>query len=144
MSDKEKFDFEKAVLEDFKASVVKTTLKSVYNPVQKGECKITRGEATEATKRCGVYALFLDNELKKIGRAITGHGIFTRMSQYYRMKTKDGALKHINKQNRDKIVVWYFNLNTAKDCWAAEKYLQAKAYYAGEEMEWDDEVKKDS
>ena len=137
MSDKEKFDFEKVVLDDFKATVIKSTLKDIFNADEKGN-----GHSNEFTKLPGVYALFLDGELKKIGRAITGAGIFTRMSQYYRQK--DGKLDYIDDTNKDKIVVWYFNLVNAKDCWAAEKYLQAKAYYAGEKMEWDDEVSSNS
>ena len=131
------FDFEKVVLEDFKATVIKSTLKDIYNANEKDI-----GHSTKLTKMRGVYALFLDGELKKIGRAITGSGIFTRMSQYYRQK--DGKLDYIDDTNKDKIVVWYFNLVNAKDCWAAEKHLQAKAYYAGEKMEWDDEVSSNS
>ena len=137
MYDMKRFDFEKVVLEDFKATVVKTTLKDIFNVDKKGN-----GRSTKATRGRGVYALFYENKLMKIGRAITGSGIFTRMSQYYRQK--DGKLDDIDDTNKDKVVVWYFNLVNAKDCWAAEKHLQAKAYYAGEEMEWDDEVKKDS
>lgn len=137
MSDKEKFDFEKVVLDDFKATIVKSTLKDIFNADKEG-----KGHSTKSTRGRGVYALFYENELMKIGRAITGSGIFTRMSQYYRQK--DGKLDYIDDTNKDKIIVWYFNLVNAKDCWAAEKYLQAKAYYAGEKMEWDDEVSSNS
>lgn len=126
------FDFSKVVLEDYKITVVEAKLKDIYNS---GNCK--RGRSTNETKRCGVYALFLNNELKKIGRAITGNGIFTRMSQYYR---QDCGIKQITDQNKDEILVRYFTLNSRKDCWAAEKYLQAKAYYAGEKMPWDEEI----
>lgn len=143
-NESEEFRFDEVVSNKFNVSVKKSTLKNIFNANPKGINKKDRGMATEETKKRGVYALFLDGILKKIGRAITGNGIFTRMSQYYRMKEKDGALKYITEENKDKIEVWYFNLESNRDCWAAEKYLQAKAYYAGEEMEWDNEVHQDS
>ena len=129
------FEFDKEVLKNFKITVCKSTLKEIYNVQENGN-----GKSTPVTRRKGVYAILYKGELKKIGRAIVGEGIFTRMSQYYRQK--DGTIKEINDANKDDIEVWYFTLDVDKDCWAAEKLLQAIAYYSGEKMEWDKEIKE--
>ncbi len=82
----------------------------------------------------GIYALYLDGELKKIGKAVYNKGIFTRMSQYYRL-TPEG-LSQITKNNRDKIEVKFFFLKK-DDCWIAERKLQGIAWDAGERMPWE-------
>lgn len=129
------FSFEEIVLKEFKTSVIKQTLSEVFNKGKNGE-----GQSTEQTSRIGVYALYYNNRLKKIGKAVCPGGIFKRMSQYYR--GKDGSISYITSRNREAVQVQYFNLLTVKDCWAAEKFLQSMAYYENEPMPWDDELNK--
>ena len=109
--------------------VVETTLKEIYNWNGSSGC------STEKTKKKGVYALFYENELKKIGKATDKNGIFHRMSQYYR-GDKNGGLTEINEQNRDKIKVLYFN-PPEEECWFDERRLQVIAHDCGEEMPWE-------
>ena len=109
--------------------VVKTTLKKIYN-FNNG-----KGCSTEETRKVGVYALFEQDKLRKIGKATDENGIFHRMSQYYRGDKKGGSTK-INKENRDKIEVLYFNL-PKEECWFAERRLQVIAHDCGEEMSWE-------
>lgn len=126
-----KFDFIKEVSTHYPGiSIVKTSLKEIYN------CKGDKGCSTEETKKKGVYALFYQDELKKIGKATDKYGIFHRMSQYYR-GDKTGGLTEINEGNRDKIKVLYFNLSE-DECWFAERRLQVIAHDYGEAMPWED------
>lgn len=112
-----------------KAKIYKDNLKSLYN---KGRSKTnTTGKA--------VYALYLNRELKKIGKAVCGKGLFTRMSQYYRL-AKAGC-KKITKSNRDNIEVEYFFLDDKTDCWIAERKLQVDAWDNGEKMPWEDKTR---
>ena len=127
---KKKFDFIKAVNEHYPdINVVTTTLKEIYNWNGISGC------STEETKKKGVYALFYENELKKIGKATDKMGIFHRMSQYYR-EDKTGGLTEINEQNKDKIEVLYFN-PPEEECWFAERRLQVIAHDYGEKMPWE-------
>lgn len=130
---KMKFNFSLIVRFIYHKKVFEKSLLDIYDADSKGI-----GRSNEETRGCGVYAIYLGNELKKIGRAITGVGIFTRMSQYCRMGS--GKSKYINKNNQKNVIVKYFKLETPKECWAAEKFLQAIAYYCHEKMDWDDEV----
>lgn len=126
----ERFDFTEEVKKYYpKLEVVTASLKEIYN------CKGTRGRSTERTRQKGVYALFYQNELKKIGKATDKHGVFHRMSQYYRKDAK-GGLKYIDKNNRDKIKVLYFN-PPEEECWFAERRLQVIAHDLGEKMPWE-------
>lgn len=133
-----KFDFEQEVISKFGDKPIKSTIREVYNP-QKGLIH-TKGVATDQTNKMGVYALYEDGNLMKIGKAVYG-GIFKRMGQYYRGDKTGGLKTYINKQNRDNIVIKYFNLKSAEECWAAERYLQAQAFYYGESMLWEDKSK---
>lgn len=126
----EKFDFTKEVNKYYpNAEVVNTTLKDIYNLNGK------RGKGTEQTRKKGVYALYYENKLKKIGKATDKNGIFHRMSQYYR-GDKKGGLTQINTTNKDDIVVLCFNPDE-KECWFAERRLQVIAHDCGEEMPWE-------
>ncbi len=125
------FDFEKIVMDKFKVTSVTTTMKEIC------ESKTSKGERN-ANRDIGIYALYLDDNLMKIGRAVTNDGIFTRMKQYYNGRPE--GLQEITTDNKDTITVKYFNLPTRRDCWAAEKYLQAEAYYSFENMPWDHEI----
>ena len=136
---KNNFDFEKEVKKHYGKckKVYEKKLSAIYNC--NNDKKV--GKSTEETSIKGVYALYLDGQLMKIGRAITGSGIFTRMSQYYRL-SNEGS-KYITEKNRDLIEVKYFELTDNKECWAGEKRLQVIAFDCGEKMPWDDEVEKD-
>lgn len=57
------------------------------------------------------------------------------MSQYYR-GDKTGGLSKIDVNNRDEIIVLYFN-PSEKECWYAERRLQVIAHDCGEEMPWE-------
>lgn len=132
------FDFEKEVNKlypDKAKKVYKTTLKKVYN---ESDIK-TRGVSTEETRQKGVYALYENGELKKIGKASDKNGVFHRVSSYYRGK-KDGT-KWIKKKNREDIEIQYFHLEKVEECWYAERKLQTLAYEKGEEMPWEDKTR---
>jgi hypothetical protein len=125
-----KFDFIKEVNKHYpNIDVVTTSLKEIYN------CKGCRGCSTEETIKKGVYALYYQDELKKIGKATDKSGIFHRMSQYYR-GDKTGGLIEINVDNRDEIKVLYFN-PSEEECWFAERRLQVIAHDCGERMPWE-------
>lgn len=127
---KKKFNFIEEVKVHYpNIDVVKTTLKEIYN------CKNGKGHSTEKTKKMGVYAIYYQDELKKIGKATYKYGIFHRMSQYYR-GDKKGGLAEINKENRDEIEVLYFNLSK-DECWFAERRLQVIAHDCEENMPWE-------
>ena len=126
-----RFDFKTEVHKYYSnATVESATLKEIFNKNKNG-----RGRSTEKTKQKGVYALFLDGKMMKIGKATDKYGIFHRMSQYYR-GDKKGGLKFINDENKDKIEVLYFNL-CKKEIWFAERRLQVLAHDKGEEMPWE-------
>ena len=118
------FDFDAEVKKIYNATVTTMFLELVYN----------NGKSQDTTAGAGVYALYCNNELKKIGKAVYRKGIFTRMSQYYRM-TKEGV-KQIAKKNRNKIEVKFFFLNS-DECWIAARRLQVIAWDAGEQMPWE-------
>lgn len=125
------FNFDKCVLKKFKVTSITTTMKDI--------CTSTSSKTSRNSNRnMGIYALYLDGQLMKIGRAVTGYGIYTRMKQYYEIK-KEG-IAEISDLNKDQIIVKYFNLPSRRDCWAAEKFLQAEAYYSNEKMLWDHEI----
>ncbi len=110
-----RFDFINEVNKHYPdIKVVETTLKEIYNWNGSSGC------STEKTKKKGVYALFYENELKKIGKATD----------------KNGGLTEINEQNRDKIKVLYFN-PPEEECWFDERRLQVIAHDCGEEMPWE-------
>ncbi len=73
-----------------------------------------RRKSNNETTKKGVYALYLDGILMKIGQATDKQGIFHRMSQYYRMN--DGKCGKITSNNRDNIKVKYFNKDSIEDC----------------------------
>ena len=128
---KEKFNFETEVKKKYpNREVLKSSLKDIYN------LKNGKGHSTEQTKKKGVYALFYNEELKKIGKATDKNGIFHRMSQYYRGDT-NGGLKEIDEGNRDEIKVLYFNLPSEEECWVEERRFQVLAYDCGEKMPWE-------
>ena len=110
-------------------TVYKDTLKHIYN----------NGKAQNTTTGCAVYALYLNGELKKIGKAVCNKGLFTRMSQYYRL-TEEGC-KSISKSNRDKVEVEYFFLTPKIECWIAERKMQVDAWDNGETMPWENKTR---
>lgn len=118
------FDFDAEVKKMYNKTVTTTSLKAAYN----------NGKSQSTTSGAGVYALYYNNMLKKIGKAVYRKGIFTRMSQYYRL-TSEG-LSQISEANRDKIEVKFFFLHR-DDCWIAERKLQVVAWDAGERMPWE-------
>ena len=131
------FDFELLVPMIYGCPVHKGTIESIYDAKRQSQRKNTVDDVKDSTHKKGVYALYYEGELKKIGQAADSKsGIFHRMSQYYRQI--DGSSKYITKHNRDSISVLYFNLETSKDCWAAERFLQAIAFYMGESMPWEE------
>lgn len=83
----------------------------------------------------GIYALYENNQLKKIGKAIYG-GIHHRMVQYYNIN-KSGGSKYITTSNRDKIEVRFFTLKDQQELWYAERRFQVIAHDCGENMEWE-------
>ena len=128
------FNFTKTVKKLYPSAKVKIMLlKDIYNIGNSNQ-----GQSTEETKLSGIYALYENNNLMKIGKAVCGKGIFKRMSQYYRGSL--AGLAAITSANRDKIVVQFFTLDGSEECWIAERRLQIAAWDEGEKMPW--EVKK--
>lgn len=109
-------------------TVNKDLLKNIYN-----------NKSQNTTTGYAVYALYLNGELKKIGKAVYNKGLFTRMSQYYRL-TKEGC-KCISKSNRDEVEVEYFFLKKKIDCWVAERRMQVDAWDNGETMPWENKTR---
>lgn len=126
------FNFNDEVEKYYKITPIKTTIKDICNQASNG-----RGSPTPATRKIGVYALYENNILVKIGKATYTTGIYHRMSQYYNMN-RTGGLRQITESNRDKIVVKYFNLDSIEQCWVAERRLQVIAYDCGEKMPWEE------
>ncbi len=122
------FNFANEVNTYFKKTVNSGSLKKLYN----------NGKSTTATSGTCVYALYLNGKLKKIGKAVYGKGLFTRMSQYYRL-TKEGC-KKISNLNKNNIQVEYFFLNK-NDCWYVERKLQSLAWEQGETQPWEDKTR---
>lgn len=101
------------------------TLKEVYNEKQ------GKGTPTDETKQKGIYALYLDGKLFKIGKATDQReGIFHRVSQYYRISPE--GTDFITLDNRDSIKIIYFHVETQEECWFYERKLQVIAYENGE------------
>jgi hypothetical protein len=121
------FNFDNEVKKLYNQEATVLSLKSVYND----------GKSTHDTRGTGIYALFLDNKLMKIGKAVWDKGIFTRMSQYYRCDNAGCA--EITNDNRDKVYVHFIKLDKDK-CWLEERRLQVYAADLGEKMPW--EIKK--
>ena len=117
------FDFDAEVKKFYKATVSTMSLKDAYS-----------GKSQTTNSGAGIYALYCDGELKKIGKAVYDKGIFNRMSQYYRLAPE--GLSQISETNRDKIEVKFFFLNS-DECWIAERRLQVIAWDAGEQMPWE-------
>lgn len=135
-----KFDFSKLAKEIYGCSIYCGTIKSVYNPKFDKCNNLIKGQSTNQTRKIGVYALFYEDKLMKIGQAADkSGGVFHRMSQYYR--GNDGCCRHINIDNRDDVKVLYFNLESHEKCWAAERFLQGLADIMGEEMPWEEKVR---
>lgn len=127
----EKFEFSTIVRLIFDKDCNKSTLKRIYN--DKTGCN--RGKSTEETRKMGVYALYENDNLMKIGQAADRNGVFHRVSQYYR--GRDGKCSEINTNNRDNITIEYVNFDTVEDCWSAERLLQGIAHKMGEAMPWE-------
>ncbi len=125
------WSFEKAAKKFYSnVKVYKDTLKNIYN----------NGKAQNTTTGWAVYALYLNGKLKKIGKAVCNKGLFTRMSQYYRL-TKEGC-KRISNSNRNKVKVEYFFCLSSKiDCWIAERKMQVDAWDNGETMPWENKTR---
>lgn len=115
------FDFEKEVNKYYKNAIVDT---KKLSEIAKTKRKYTF---------CAIYALYENNQLKKIGKAIYG-GIHHRMVQYYNGKS---GSKFITVSNRNYIVVKYFTLKDKSELWYAERRLQVIAHDSGEKMEWE-------
>lgn len=124
------WSFKSAVSKFYKnAEFHENSLKEIYNG----------GKSKDLTCGKAVYALYLDGELMKIGKAVHGQGLFTRMSQYYRLD-KAGC-EMIDTSNEDKIKVEYFFLPSGEECWAAERRLQVEAWDNSETMPWEDKTR---
>lgn len=120
----EKFDFEKEVRDNYgddikvfteKLSIFANTKKIYISP--------------------GIYALYENNQLKKIGKAVYG-GIHHRMVQYYNMNNSGGS-EYISISNRNEIEVRFFILEDTTELWYAERRFQVIAHDCGESMEWE-------
>ena len=122
------FEFDNEVQKSYSKTVTIMTLKDAYN----------NGKSQPTTSGSGIYALFYNKELKKIGKAVCGKGIFTRMSQYYRL-TKEGCIK-IKEHNKDIVEVHFFMLDKSL-CWLEERRLQVKAADNGELMPWENKTR---
>lgn len=83
-----------------------------------------------------IYALYENDKLMKIGKAVYYGGIYKRAVQYYNMNEK-GGLKEINENNRDNINVEFFKVDIEDEVWAVERRLQSDAYFNGESMPWE-------
>ena len=130
------FDFARVVNILFECDVKKAKLKDIYS-IRADNRKADDSWDIESSRCIGVYALFLGDELLKIGQAAdNSSGVFHRMSQYYR--ETDGKCKYINSKNKNHISVEYFNLELVEECWAAEKLLQGVAFFMGEKMPWEE------
>lgn len=138
----EKFIFANAVKTLYGSNVIYSTMKAIYAPKTTVHGRLI-GNGTDETKKMGVYALYYNNELKKIGKASDKNGIFHRMGQYYR-GDKRGGSKFINKNNRDDIFVEYIQLDSTQDCWIIERILQGIAYYKNETMPWEEKSSKEN
>ncbi len=125
------FNFSEFVMENYRVKTQKSTLREIYNYNE----KTGHGVSNSITRSQGVYALYLFGRLMKIGKATDG--IFKRVSQYYRGNLNDGGIKEITSINRDRITIEFFLMNSADDIWAAERYISSQAYYAGENMKWE-------
>ena len=147
IENKDIFTFSTIVSQKYKCDVTNSSLKKIYKPELKeyvdkktGEKKTRlEGTSTDKTKRMGVYALYYEGRLMKIGKAVDG-GMFKRMGQYYRADST-GGLDEITNNNRDLVEVEYFNLDTPDKCWAAERFLQSEAFEHGEEMPWENKTR---
>lgn len=131
----EPFDFAQIVHVLYQCSIFQDSMKKIYQPYQT-TADVIKGRSTPGTRKIGVYALYEHDKLQKIGKAADRSGIFHRMGQYYR-GDKEGGCDYIDDHNRDEIEVKYFNLDSAEQCWVAERTLQVIAYYMGEEMPWE-------
>lgn len=118
-------------MKDNDIEVISMTLKDIYNAQENGE-----GRSTEKTRVKGVYALYHNQQLKKIGKSTDHYGIFHRMSQYYR-GDENGGSKAINENNRDHINIMFFTLKDESEIWYAERRLQVIAHDCGESMPWE-------
>ena len=124
------WSFNNAAINFYKnVKVNKDTLKNIYN----------KGKSQATTTGYAVYALYLNGKLKKIGKAVCNKGLFTRMSQYYRL-TKEGC-KNISNLNKNKVEVEYFFLPSKIDCWVAERKLQVDAWDNKETMPWENKTR---
>lgn len=145
MEGEKQFSFSKEVREKYKLQPYKTTVKSIYNPqfvTQTEENKapgIMKGQATPETRLMGVFALYYDGQLKKIGKAIEG-GFFAAIGEYY----NDDFLKQYgtNGIDKDLIEVEILPLNTVEMCWEVERYTQSQACIFGEKMPWQNKIKE--
>ena len=122
------FDFDKEVKNRYQVSTTAMSLKDAYN----------NGQSQPSTTGSGIYALYIDKELKKIGKAVYDKGIFTRMSQYYRL-TKEGC-NEINDIIKDLVEVHFFMLDEKK-CWLEERRLQVIATDSGEQLFWENKTR---
>ena len=124
------FNFSEVVKLLFKCDTKSARLKDIGELRQDAELTDSSWDFS-SSRETGVYALFLDGALMKIGQAADkSSGVFHRMSQYCR--ERDGKCKYINDNNKDRIYVEYFNLELVEQCWAAEKLLQGIAFFMGE------------
>lgn len=124
------WSFKSAVFKFYKkAEFHEDSLKNIYND----------GKSIDSTRMKAIYALYLDDKLMKIGKAIYKGGLFTRMSQYYRLDK--AVCKKIDMSNRDKIKVGFFPLSSDEECWVAERRLQVDAWDNSEKMPWENKTR---
>lgn len=88
----------------------------------------------DVTIEMGVYAIYYEDKLKKIGKAGHNNGVYHRLYQYY--EEKDG-INEINADTKDLVYVKYFLLNSNEETWIAERRLQVLAYDSKEPMDWE-------
>lgn len=137
---KKNYKFEPSIIE--KQNYVFTErVKTLFNKnVQKKSLSELSGENAkednDLKSGCFIYALYENNKLMKIGKAVYTGGIYKRMLQYYNIN-ETGGLDKITKKNRDNIKVVFFKVDNEDEAWAVERRLQSDAYFNGESMPWE-------
>jgi hypothetical protein len=85
-------------------------------------------------KKCGVYRVYYEGQLMKVGKA--EYGLRQRFRQYYNGE-QSGALKYITADNRDDVTVsWIFCSKSEARQRELDMYDRAKK--DGEKLPWSD------
>jgi len=90
----------------------------------------------KAPKGPGVYKIFHNNKLMKVGKA--NDGLRKRFSDYYRgVEGGTAALKYITTANRDEVIVQWRECPVEK-CRELETKMHDSAINSGETLPWSD------